>query len=53
MFHVYVIWNAKHGRYYIGQTADLERRLQQHNNPLYTTIRYTKKFDGEWMPTYP
>jgi putative endonuclease len=32
MYDVYVLENPK-GRLYIGQTADLERRLKQHNTP--------------------
>jgi putative endonuclease len=32
MFHVYVLENPK-GRLYIGHTADLDRRVTQHNSP--------------------
>ena len=39
MFYAYILINAK-GRYYIGQTSDLNRRLFQHNNYKFS---YTKK----------
>ncbi len=32
MFHVYVLQNER-GRFYIGHTDDLERRLREHNEP--------------------
>ncbi len=32
MFHVYILQNAT-GRFYIGHTDDLGRRLRQHNDP--------------------
>jgi putative endonuclease len=34
MFHVYILVNNK-GKYYIGQTNSLERRLFQHNNSIF------------------
>ena len=42
MFTVYVLFSKKYSKIYIGQTADLERRLFQHNNALLSA--YTKKF---------
>ncbi len=32
MFHVYILQNPA-GRFYIGHTDNLERRLRQHNEP--------------------
>ena len=32
MFHVYILQNAA-GRFYIGHTDDLDRRVRQHNEP--------------------
>jgi predicted GIY-YIG superfamily endonuclease len=33
MHYVYVIQSSSTGRLYAGQTADLERHLQQHDDP--------------------
>ena len=38
-FYVYVLRSLKDGRYYIGQTSDLDQRLKRHNT---NTGRYTK-----------
>ncbi len=48
-YFVYVIWNADHQRFYIGQTEDLDQRIQQHNDPNNTLSRFTKRFSGKWM----
>jgi len=31
-YYVYVLESLKNGRYYIGHTNDLERRIRQHNS---------------------
>lgn len=31
MYFVYVLQSQKHGRYYIGSTSDLDKRLARHN----------------------
>ncbi|MEM0897223.1 MAG: GIY-YIG nuclease family protein [Verrucomicrobiota bacterium] len=49
MYWVYVIWNARHSKYYVGQTEDLGKRLRQRNDAENTLSRYTKRFDGGWM----
>jgi len=49
LFWVYVIWNAGHQRYYVGQTADLEARLLQHNDPDNDLSKFTKRFPGNWV----
>ncbi|HUS39207.1 MAG: GIY-YIG nuclease family protein [Pirellulales bacterium] len=46
MYYVYVLQNAS-GRFYIGQTADLQRRVQQHNGQEKGTGKYTLK-NGPW-----
>jgi predicted GIY-YIG superfamily endonuclease len=33
MYFVYVIRSESAGRIYIGHTADLEKRLREHNDP--------------------
>ncbi|MCH8474495.1 MAG: GIY-YIG nuclease family protein [Opitutales bacterium] len=38
-YHVYILQNAK-GRFYIGHTDDLNRRITQHNSPEDKTDRW-------------
>jgi len=45
---VYIVQSQSSGRYYCGQTEDLERRLQQHNDPNYYWTKTTKVFPGPW-----
>jgi len=33
-------------KYYVGQTENVDRRLNQHNNHTFKT--YTSRFPGEW-----
>ncbi|WP_373399466.1 GIY-YIG nuclease family protein [Algoriphagus halophilus] len=30
-FKVYILFSTKLGKYYVGQTSDLEKRLERHN----------------------
>ncbi|MBR2648206.1 MAG: GIY-YIG nuclease family protein [Sediminibacterium sp.] len=32
MFYVYILYSSSANRFYIGQTQDLQQRLQRHNN---------------------
>jgi len=41
MYVVYILKSLKNGHYYIGNTKDLNRRLERHNRGL---EKYTKKF---------
>ncbi len=52
-FMVYVIENGK-GKIYIGQTDDLEKRLERHNGVLKTkaTSFTSKNRDGIWKLLY-
>jgi putative endonuclease len=45
---VYILQSVATDRYYCGQTSHLERRLEQHNDPLYQLSKTTKRFDGPW-----
>ena len=47
-FHVYILFSDMCGRYYCGQTDDMERRLRQHNDPDNRSARTTKVFAGPW-----
>lgn len=52
MYVVYVIYNKKHGKIYIGQTEDIERRIKEHNDLNNKKHKYTSQFDGEWQIIY-
>jgi len=45
-YWVYILQSESSGRYYCGQTDDLERRVDQHNDPEYSLTRTTKAFKG-------
>lgn len=51
MFLVYALYNSKHNKIYIGQTDNLEVRLQLHKNHEFTKS-YTSRFDGDWTLIY-
>jgi putative endonuclease len=40
MYHVYVLASEKTGRFYVGSTEDVERRLFQHNAGYPTSTRH-------------
>lgn len=42
MFYLYVLKNEETGRYYIGSTSNIERRLKQHRSGLTRTTRILK-----------
>jgi len=46
MLYVYIIYNKMANKYYVGQTENVDRRLDQHNNHTFKT--YTSRFPGEW-----
>jgi putative endonuclease len=46
MYKVYIIYNQSAKKYYVGQTINLEIRLEQHND--HTFKSYTSRFPGEW-----
>jgi putative endonuclease len=48
MYHLYIIYSQKLDRYYVGYTADVALRLEQHNNGLST---YTSKA-SDWVLMY-
>ncbi len=50
-FIVYVLQNPG-GKRYIGQTSDLTQRIRQHNDPVHTLTRTTKRFPGPWHLVY-
>jgi predicted GIY-YIG superfamily endonuclease len=50
-FYVYVLLNPG-GQTYVGQTNDLQRRLQQHNDPDCALTLHTKRRPGPWRVLY-
>jgi putative endonuclease len=51
MYFVYALYNAKHGKLYIGQTNNLTERIKLHNNKAFKKS-YTARFDGKWFLIY-
>jgi putative endonuclease len=45
---VYIIQSQSTGRYYCGYSNNVERRINQHNDPGYHGSRTTKVFKGPW-----
>ena len=41
MFYTYILYSEKFDRYYIGQTNDLDKRVERHNNGY---VRSTKAY---------
>lgn len=50
MFFVYALYNRANEKIYIGQTADLEKRIAGHNQKRGN--HYTAKVDGRWILIY-
>jgi putative endonuclease len=51
MFTIYVIYNQKNRKVYIGYTHELEKRLGQHTVGGFKNS-FTSRFDGEWKLVY-
>ena len=49
-FWVYILENPQ-GKFYIGHTDDLERRLTEHNSDEKVGTKYTHK-NGPWRPLW-
>ena len=43
MFYIYVLFSPTGGKFYIGQTPDVQKRLWEHNNPG-TNSKFTAKY---------
>ena len=52
MYFTYILQSESTGRYYIGSTDNLDRRVAQHNNPGYKGSKTTKRFKGPWKLVY-
>ena len=51
-FFVYILCSDTTGRYYIGHTDNIQRRLSQHNDPNYQGSLHTKRHKGPWKCVY-
>ena len=52
MYYLYILQSESTGRYYIGQTDNLERCLLEHNDSCRTGSKTTKRFKGPWKLIY-
>ena len=50
MFFVYAIYNQVAKKFYIGQSHDIKKRLEEHNSHSFKG--YTSRFEGEWKLIY-
>ena len=49
-YYAYILYNAKHDTFYIGQTYSLLKRIiMEHKAGL---GKYTGRYDGEWLLLY-
>ena len=48
-FFVYILRSESTGRYYCGQTNDLNRRIREHNDAACQNTKTTKRFAGPWI----
>jgi putative endonuclease len=44
---LYILQSERSGRYYVGASDELERRIEQHNNPQNNPSRWTRG-GGPW-----
>jgi len=52
-YYVYIIYNLKREKIYIGFTSDLEKRLKQHNKILPSkNTSFTSINSGKWFLAY-
>ncbi|MFA5136025.1 MAG: GIY-YIG nuclease family protein [Patescibacteria group bacterium] len=51
MYNIYVLYNKKHNKIYIGQTKNLKERLRLHKGVFFKKS-FTSRFDGEWTLIY-
>jgi len=52
MYWVYVIYNSQADKFYVGQTVDIKRRMDQHNGITKNPSKYTTMFAGDWRLIY-
>jgi putative endonuclease len=45
MYYVYILYSVSADKFYIGQTGDVQKRLEEHNHPLVNS-----KFTAKYLP---
>jgi len=53
MFYVYVLRSKKNGRFYIGSTKDIKKRLAEHNSGKNKATRYIRPLELLYTEQYP
>ena len=43
MYYIYILYSQSAKKFYVGQTSDVQRRLEEHNNPIVKS-KFTAKF---------
>jgi putative endonuclease len=52
MFYVYILRSKKNGRFYIGSTKNLKKRLEEHNKGRSKTTRYIRPLELIYKERY-
>ena len=52
MYFVYILQSLKNGRYYVGYTGNLEKRLAEHNSGKTKGNKYLAPFDLVYKETF-
>ncbi len=53
MYFVYILQSLKDGRYYIGSTDDMARRLREHNSGQQAATRYRTPLRVVYIERFP
>jgi putative endonuclease len=53
MYHVYVLVSSKDNQYYIGQTRNIAKRLERHNNGFVKSTRNRRPLSLVHSEIYP
>jgi len=48
-YWVYILQSQSTGRFYCGQSDNIEKRLEQHNDPANTFTKTTSRHKGPWQ----
>ena len=52
MYYTYIIKSVKTGKLYIGQTQNIEKRLDRHNNDLNPSTKYKGPWELIYLKTF-